>query len=195
MSTTPSTTPSLLPPASTPLERAIEQTQARFSPPRLVPTLWNAATCPEAFLPYLAWAVSVDEWDSLWSVDKKRAVIAESREIHQRKGTPSAIRRALASIGQPDAEIIERRDFIRCDGSVRADGARTCGGRWATYYVTLFRPITISGAYQVKRLLEAVGRNAVELVAIDFAAAAFRCDGSIRCNGQYSCGSVNTTLS
>ena len=49
------TTPSLLPPSSTPLERAIEQTQARFDPPLRIPGLWNSDTCPASFLPYLAW--------------------------------------------------------------------------------------------------------------------------------------------
>lgn len=195
MTTPGNTVASLLPPSSTPLERAIEQTQARFSPAQIVPTLWNAASCPANVLPYLAWALSVDEWDHAWSEEKKRAVIIESRAIHQHKGTPYAIRRALASIGQPDADLIERRDFIRCDGSALADGKHSCGGRWATFYVKLIRPITVSGAYQVKRLLAAVKRNCVHLIAIDFAAAAFRCDGSIRCNGEYSCGSVNTTLS
>lgn len=185
---------SLLPPASTALERAIEQTQARFAPDLSVSTLWDADTCPDAFLPYLAWAMSVDEWDQNWGDDKKRAVIKESRSIHQHKGTLSAIRRALTALGQPDAEIIERSDYIRCDGSVTCDGTHTCGGRWATYRVTLKQATTVKAAYQIKRLLEAVGRLAVELVAIDYAASAFVCDGSIVCNGEYSCGTVDTTL-
>lgn len=186
--------PTLLPPSSTPLERALSRTLGRFSPPARVPVLWNAATCPPAFLPHLAWALSVDEWDPLWSEEKKRAAIAAAREIHQHKGTPSAIRRALAAIGQPDAQLIERADYIRCDGSVSCDGSHTCGGRWATYRVKLLRPITVGMARLIKRLLASVGRNAVHLLGIDYAETAFRCDGTILCNGEYTCGAVNTTL-
>lgn len=188
------TIPTLLPPASTPLERAMSRAMGRFNPAQRIPSLWNAKTCPVTFLPYLAWALSVDEWDPQWSEDTKRAAIAAARDIHQRKGTPSAIRLALASVGQPDAEIIERADFIRCDGSVVCDGTRSCGGRWATYRIKLFKPITIGMARLIKRLLASVGRNAVHLLSIEYQESAFRCDGTITCDGEYSCGSVNTML-
>lgn len=184
----------LLPANGTPLERALSVTLGRFSPPAVVPTLWNAASCPPGVLPFLAWALSVDEWDHHWSIEKKRAVIAAARAIHQKKGTPLATRTALAALNQPDAEITERSDYIRCDGSVICDGDHTCGGDWATYRVRLLRAMTIGDAYLTKRTLAAVGRNAVHLQAIDFSAAAFRCDGTIVCNGDYSCGAVNTTI-
>lgn len=60
----------------------------------------------------IAWAMSVDEWNDGWGVEKKRAVIKESRHIHQHKGTLSAIKRALAAIGQPDATVIERGNYM-----------------------------------------------------------------------------------
>lgn len=191
MSTTPDT---LLPPSSTALERALARNTGRFNPQAIVPTLWNPATCPAAVLPFLAWALSVDEWDHQWSEEKKRAICAAAREIHRKKGTPLAIRRALASVGQDDAELIERSDYIRCDGSTIANGDRSCGGVWASYRVRLLRSITVGDAYLTKRMLQASGRNAVHLQAIDFSAAAFRCDGTITCNGDYSCGAVDTTI-
>ena len=186
----------LLPPASTPLERALDQTAgARLAAmPSAVTGLWNAASCPERLLPYLAWAVSADEWDDKWSPEKKRAVIAEAPEIHRTKGTLAAVRRSLAALGQPDAQIIERADYIRCDGSVMCDGSRSCGGRWATWRVRLFRPLTVGDARLIKRTLEAVGRYASELLLIDFSAAAFRCDGTVICNGDYSCGAVDANI-
>lgn len=184
----------LLPPNASPLERALSVSIGRFDPPAHVRTLWNAATCPAAVLPSMAWALSVDEWDQHWSAEKKRAVIAASRAIHQKKGTPVAIRTALDAINQPDAEIIERSDYIRCDGSVLCDGDHTCGGEWATYRIRLLHPMTVGDAYLTKRTLNSVGRNAVHLQAIDFSAAAFRCDGVILCNGDYSCGAVDTTI-
>lgn len=186
----------LLPPSSTPLERAIDATAAarQAKIPSIVASLWNAASCPAPLLPYLAWAVAVDEWDDQWSVEQKRAVIAEAPEIHRTKGTPAAIRRALAALGQPDAILTERTDYIRCDGSVSADGSNTCGGAWATYRIRLLQPLTVGDAQLIKRTLAAVGRLSTELLSIDFSAAAFRCDGSITCNGDYTCGAVDTTI-
>ena len=187
---------SLLPPSSTPLERAIEQTQARFAPARIVPALWNAADCPVSVLPYLAWALSVDEWDNGWSETKKRAVIEEARAIHLHKGTPSAIRRALASIGHPDAELIERADCIRRDGSARHNGLHRRKGQagWATFRIILHRPVTIDQAQQIKRLLAAVKRNCVHLVAIDFSRATLRRNGTAARSGAYTRGVVADQL-
>ncbi|MFM2909173.1 phage tail protein I, partial [Klebsiella pneumoniae subsp. ozaenae] len=53
--------------------------------------LWNPETCPVKFLPYLAWAFSVDRWDENWSEAEKRSVIGEAFWLHQRKGTVAAI--------------------------------------------------------------------------------------------------------
>ena len=133
----------LLPPNSTALERAVDRSVAvrHAALPMLIPGLWNADTCPAALLPYLAWAVSVDEWDEGWSVAKKRAAIRESPEIHRRKGTLSAIRRALTALGQPDAEIIERSDFITRNGIPLRNGIHRRRGQagWATCRVTCVR--------------------------------------------------------
>ena len=62
--------------------------------------------CPEALLPWLAWALSVDDWDSLWPESIKRNLIAESISIHRIKGTVSAIRRVLRVLGV-EAELSE----------------------------------------------------------------------------------------
>lgn len=91
---------SLLPPNATPAELAAEQTIAEgTATPVPLHTLWNPATCPADALPWLAWAMSVDVWDSAWPEATKRAVIADSFGIHQVKGTVGAVKRALASVG------------------------------------------------------------------------------------------------
>ena len=123
------TVPSLLPPLTTALERAIEQTQGRFAPAQSVPGLWNADTCPEDFLPYLAAALSVDEWSHGWPVEKKRAVVREAIYIHEHRATPAAIRRALSAHGHPDAELIERADCIRRNGTDLEGGKQVCRQR------------------------------------------------------------------
>ncbi|WP_315768368.1 MULTISPECIES: phage tail protein I [unclassified Bradyrhizobium] len=53
--------------------------------------LWNPWTCPENLLPYLAWALSVDLWDSEWPLTKRRSVVANAIKHHQIKGTLKAI--------------------------------------------------------------------------------------------------------
>ena len=188
--------PTLLPPSSTPLEREISRTTGRFSPAQSVPSLWNAATCPPDFLPHLAWSLSVDEWDHGWSVDKKRAVIAAAIEIHRRKGTPLAIRRALESLGQADADLIERADCIKHNGVARRNGWHRRLGQagWATYRINLKRPVTVDQATMIKRLLSSVSRNCVHLVAIDYSQAAIRRNGVAPRNGSYTRGVVAAQL-
>jgi phage tail P2-like protein len=98
---------SLLPFNATAQERALEAATARISDvPVLVRESWNPATCPEALLPWLAWAFSVDTWDDTLTVAQKRAVIASSFLVHARKGTRYAVLQSLAAVGV-DAEIVE----------------------------------------------------------------------------------------
>ncbi|WP_233638547.1 phage tail protein I, partial [Citrobacter cronae] len=61
--------------------------------------LWNPATCPVRFLPYLAWAFSVDRWDESWTESVKRRVVQDAFYIHQHKGTTSAVRRVVEPFG------------------------------------------------------------------------------------------------
>ncbi len=61
--------------------------------------LWNPWKCPVSFLPYLAWAFSVDSWDENWSEQEKRTAVSESFWLHQRKGTIAAIRHVVEKMG------------------------------------------------------------------------------------------------
>jgi phage tail P2-like protein len=97
--------PDLLPPNATIQERAISLAVDRL-PTVPIKTLWTPATCPEAQLPWLAWALSVDEWDAAWPIETKREVIAASIEQHRKKGTVGALRRALQRLGY-EVEIDE----------------------------------------------------------------------------------------
>ncbi len=90
----------LLPVNATQEERDIESTIARQSDiPVDIGKLWNPDTCPAELLPWLAWALSVDEWDSNWSETNKRDFIKQSATVHRHKGTVGAVRNALASLG------------------------------------------------------------------------------------------------
>lgn len=90
----------LLPPNATPQERALSEATARLSEvPILVRQSWDPDTCPAELLPWLAWAFSVDEWDTEWTEQEKRDVIKASLEVHKHKGTIGAIDRALKPLG------------------------------------------------------------------------------------------------
>lgn len=91
---------SLLPPGSTSLERRLAQTCSGISDLQVpLRDLWNPATCPVSFLPYLAWAFSVDRWDEGWTESVKRQVVKDAFYIHQHKGTTSAVRRVVEPFG------------------------------------------------------------------------------------------------
>lgn len=97
----------LLPPQSTTAERALSDAIARISDvPVPIDTLWTPETCPAGLLPWLAWAVSVDVWDSRWPDQVKRDVIAASIALHREKGTKAGMLRALAALGV-EADIDE----------------------------------------------------------------------------------------
>ncbi|MDT8428477.1 MAG: phage tail protein I [Pseudomonadales bacterium] len=89
----------LLPPNSAPLEIALDQV---ISPSGQLPGninhLWSAALCPVPFLPWLAWSVSVDTWNTDWSETKKRQVIASSAAVHALKGTRAAVELGLGAL-------------------------------------------------------------------------------------------------
>ena len=58
-------------------------------------------------LPWLAWTLSVDEWQSDWDEVTKRMVIAESIAIHLSKGSVASVKRILEIVGFPAAALIE----------------------------------------------------------------------------------------
>lgn len=91
---------SLLPPNATTLETSLEGTIERISD---VPTpardVWNADNCPSDLLPWLAWAFSVDFWDTSWTDDQKRASIKAAVGVQRIKGTIGSVTQALAALG------------------------------------------------------------------------------------------------
>lgn len=95
----------LLPPNSSRLERDLEQSLSRALPVNLL-SLWQPENCPLDLLPWLAWAFSVDEWDSAWPEETKRAVVKESVYIHRHKGTKAAVNRALKLAHASDVAVL-----------------------------------------------------------------------------------------
>ncbi len=90
----------LLPANATPFERAIEASVARISDvPVPLRQLVNPDTCPPDQLPFLAWALSIDTWDSDWPDTIKRARVRSAIMIQRRKGTAASLRDVVTSFG------------------------------------------------------------------------------------------------
>lgn len=90
----------LLPPSNTKFERDISDLAESITNQEVhVKDLWDPYKCPAELLPWLAWAVSVDQWVDSWPERTKRKVIDESIEVHRYKGTPHAVMRALDALG------------------------------------------------------------------------------------------------
>jgi phage tail P2-like protein len=88
---------SLLPPNVSALETALEASaEARLDGvPVPVKDTWNPATCPDFLLPWIAWGLSIDLWDTAWSEAQKRAAIASAIADQRRKGTRASLRAVL----------------------------------------------------------------------------------------------------
>lgn len=91
---------SLLPPGSSALERRLAQACSGISDLNVpLRDLWNPWKCPAKFLPYLAWAFSVDRWEETWTETAKRQAVSDAFWIHQRKGTVAAVKRVIKGLG------------------------------------------------------------------------------------------------
>ncbi|MCF1588568.1 phage tail protein I [Klebsiella pneumoniae] len=91
---------SLLPPGASALERRLAQACSGISDLNVpLRDLWNPWKCPAKFLPYLAWAFSVDRWEETWTETAKRQAVSDAFWIHQRKGTVAAVKRVIEGLG------------------------------------------------------------------------------------------------
>lgn len=98
---------SLLPPNKTKLESHAEQVTSRIEKIDIpIRTLWDAQTCPANLLPWLAWALAVEPWDDQWTEQQKRNSIEVAIYVHQHKGTPGAVEKAVGALGY-DLTLIE----------------------------------------------------------------------------------------
>ena len=91
----------LLPRSSTQVERAFDKTAAKHIesiPVERIFEQWNPEKCPADLLSWLAWAVSVDDWNADWPEQVKRDVIAASMDVHRHKGSVHSVKRALSAL-------------------------------------------------------------------------------------------------
>lgn len=128
----------LLPPSATAAERALSMSTERAAldgGELWIGYLWRPWDCPAGLLPWLAWAVAVDEWDAAWPEGVKRAVVAGSIERHRRRGTVWSVRETLIAAGYADARLVEGAPILTHDGEHLFDGigSYSGGSRWAIF--------------------------------------------------------------
>jgi phage tail P2-like protein len=150
----------ILPNNATSVERALESQSFRLDEmPVEIAKLWTPATCPEAFLPWLAAGLSVDDWDSRWFEATKRAYLAASIDIHRHKGTVGAIKRKLAVLGYGDAILSEYSSLPKIgDAPPIGAGWRIgwAGMQWADFIVELTKAVTRTEADRLEYHLTTV---------------------------------------
>ena len=177
----------LLPPNHGPAEGALTAAATAAALPVPIVQLWDPANCPEALLPWLAWSLRVEDWDSAWSIQRKRDVVAEAIALHRIRGTVAAVKRALLLAGYGDARIIERAGAKYRDGTITRDGSesRAAADHWAEYRVILNRPITAAQAETVRALIARAAPARCHLKLLDFTEAPIRRDGSVSRDGTH----------
>ncbi|KVU44757.1 phage tail protein [Burkholderia ubonensis] len=187
--------PKLLPPNATMLEtRTAAALAAVDALPIPIRDYWNPDRCPSALLPYLAAEVSVDGWELAESDDARRALIRGAIQLHQKRGTPWAVREVIRRLGFGEVTIVEGRRVRRRDGSVTYNGDYVHGREtaWAEYIVKLSRPITRDQADNLKAVLERYAPQRSMLVSLDYREAPIRYNGFAHRDGQYNRGSIKS---
>ena len=99
---------SLLPPNASKLLRDLESVFGdSFDLPTLNRYVVNPDLAPVHILPWLAWALSVDDWSDNWSEQIRRNVIKASVEVHRKKGTIGALKKALQAFNYENVKVEE----------------------------------------------------------------------------------------
>lgn len=97
----------LLPLNATQGEQALEQVMGHISDlPIDIRTVKNPDLCPLELLPWLAWEYAITYWDENWTEAQKRSVIKNAPAVNKTRGTPGAVKQALAAIDR-QIDLIE----------------------------------------------------------------------------------------
>ena len=112
----------LLPPNAALLERACEQAMAVYGDARDpgIADVWRPETCPPALLPWLAWALSIRQWDAGWSVEVQRLAIADALAVHRLAGTRRVVEDVLDGAGAA-YRLVEDEGGVRTFGRLRVE--------------------------------------------------------------------------
>lgn len=144
-------------------------------------------------LPYLAeqWSLLGDGFELAQNEAAQREMLRTATLIHQRKGTPWAIRQMFMLFGFGNIDIEEGRAGYRRDGTISRNSGWAVRGdasvRWAEYRIKVHKMLTVQQEDLLKRLLNSVIAPArCCLVSIDYIPAMLVRDGKARRDGAYN---------
>ncbi len=153
--------------------------------PQVLLDATNPDTCPVEMLPFLAWAHSVDAWPAGATEVDKRAIIKSAVATHRIKGTPQAIKNALAAAGYGEATIREGVGTWQLDGSVKLDGARhfSISDGWARWGVEIENSDPVPSQELIALLIQTAPARC-RLISIGYARLFSRLDGTWLLDGS-----------
>lgn len=171
-------TASLLPINATPLEILLEQSTLRSSDITTpIANVWQAQKCPAELLPWLAWALSVDGWQSAISENGKRSLIAQIMKLKRTKGCENSLTQALEAAGFDGVKIVEaNKDADVHDAAITYDG--------------LQQPITNALAPVVRAIALRYQPVRCRLVRLVYIAVAHSYNAAIQHDGTYNYGAA-----
>lgn len=103
---------SLLPNNATSFELAVESAgtlRIEGIDPQVLSTLFNADTCPEQVLTWLAWGFNIEDWGNDWPESVKRERVKVAMTANCIKGTVAAVKKTVEAFGFK-CEIVEHVD-------------------------------------------------------------------------------------
>ncbi|MCX8731165.1 phage tail protein [Gilliamella sp. B2969] len=150
----------------------------------------------EPLLSTLAWHFSLTHeylWKLAESLTAKRELLKISTKLHQKKGTPWAIRNIIRALGYGDIDIVEGLGIRYRNGQFCRNGIKkhSLSENWACYRIIFHQPITNDIAELLRRAIPEYAPARCKLVSLDYRAAAARHNGMIKNrNGQYNRGII-----
>lgn len=183
---------SLLPVNAGVAERAIAAATS-LTLPTPIPDLWNPEKCPAVALPWLAWALHVDNWEIAETDEQKRAAIRSSVAVHRKKGTPWSIREVVRRLGFGEVELIEHIGRLSYDGVRRYDGQMIYGdpNAWPIYRIVMLdRALTNEQAARLRIALVDFAPARCHLAGLDYQSVPIRYNAAASYSGQYNHGSA-----
>lgn len=184
---------SLLPPSSSAFERAmVQSTRGIERVPLPLREQWRYQDCPAHLLPWLAWALGVDEWQPEWREGQQRAAIRDSLALQRHKGSVWAVKQAVAAAGLGSARLIEGNSGHLHDGRNRHGGRIRHGdsSQWAVCRVVLSSPLKNADAANVRRMLTAVMPARCHLTEILFEEGSCDHGGLLHYDGSFNHGAA-----
>lgn len=144
----------------------------------------------ESALPHLVEQFHVDgiEGGNLAeNATNRRSLVKGAIALHRIKGTPAALKQAIAAAGFGEVQIIELQGGRRYDGNTLYNNTATYG-EWALYHVVMSRPITNDQAALLKALCAEMAPARCKLKSIIYTEVAIRYNGQVHYDGSYNHG-------